>query len=46
MNRATYTQPLSADHEVDVLIDFSVLILRFGAVAGVVGVNVGAITAI
>lgn len=45
--RGTYTQSLSADHQINVLVYFPVLVLRLGAVADrVVGVGVWAVTAV
>lgn len=43
----TYTQSLSADHQINVLVYFPVLVLRLGAVADrVVRVGVWAVTAV
>lgn len=43
----TYTQSLSADHQINVLVYFPVLVLRLGAVADrVVCVGVWAVTAV
>lgn len=43
----TYTQSLSADHQINVLVYFPVLVLRLGAVADrVVSVGVGAVAAV
>lgn len=45
--KSTYTQSLSADHQINVLVYFPVLLLRLGAVANrVVCVWVWAVTAI
>ena len=43
----TYTQSLSADHQINVLVYFPVLVLRLGAVADrVICVGVWAVTAV
>lgn len=45
--RGTYTQSLSADHQINVLVYFPVLVLGLGAVADrVVCVGVWAVTAV
>lgn len=45
--RSTYTQSLSADHQINVLVYFPVLVLGLGAVANrVVCVGVWAVTAV
>lgn len=45
--RGTYTQSLSADHQINVLVYFPVLVLRLGAVADrVVRVGIGAVAAV
>lgn len=45
--RGTYTQSLSADHQINVLVYFPVLVLGLGAVANrVVCVGVWAVTAV
>lgn len=47
LTRGTYTQSLSADHQIDVLVYFPVLVLGLGAVADrVVCVGVRAVTAV
>lgn len=46
-SRSTYTQSLSADHQINVLVYFPVLVLGLGAVANrVVCVGVWAVTAV
>lgn len=45
--RGTYTQSLSADHQINVLVYFPVLVLRLGAVADrVVRVGIWAVAAV
>lgn len=45
--KGTYTQSLSADHQINVLVYFPVLVLRLGAVADrVVCVGIWAVTAV
>lgn len=44
---STYTQSLSADHQINVLVYFPVLVLRLGAVANrVICVGIWAVTAV
>lgn len=46
-SRGTYTQSLSADHQINVLVYFPVLVLRLGAVADrVVCIGIWAVTAV
>lgn len=47
LTRSTYTQSLSADHQINVLVYFPVLVLRLGAVANrVICVGIWAVTAV
>lgn len=44
---STYTNSLSVDHQVNVVVDFTVFVFRLWALASrVVGLNVGAVAAV
>lgn len=44
---ATHADPLSVDHQVDVFVDFAILVVRLWALASrVVGLDVGAVAAV
>lgn len=43
----TYADPLSVNHQVDVFVDFAILVIRLWALADrVVGLDVGAVAAV